>query len=138
MPLYGAQNTDEQSKVFDKAPDNCRKLIFSTNIAETSLTVDGIGYVIDCGYVKQKIYNPKTNMDSLMVVPISRVQAIQRAGRAGRTGPGKCIRLYTESFFESQMSKVTMPEILRVNLASTILTLKSMGINNVIDCLYKV
>jgi len=133
MPLYGAQNTEEQSKIFEKAPDNCRKVIFCTNIAETSLTVDGIGYVIDCGYVKQKIYNPKTSMDALMIVPISKVQAIQRAGRAGRTGPGKCIRLYSESFFESQMSKVTIPEILRVNLASTILTLKSMGINNVID-----
>ena len=133
MPLYGAQNTDEQAMIFDKVPENCRKLIFSTNIAETSLTVDGIGYVIDCGYVKQKIYNSKTAMDTLCVVPISKVQAIQRAGRAGRTGPGKCIRLYTEQFFETQMSKVTIPEILRVNLASTILTLKSMGIEDVVE-----
>jgi ATP-dependent RNA helicase DHX8/PRP22 len=133
MPLYGAQNTDEQAMIFDKVPDNCRKLIFSTNIAETSLTVDGIGYVIDCGYVKQKIFNSKTSMDSLMIVPISKVQAVQRTGRAGRTGPGKCIRLYTEQFFESQMTKASIPEILRVNLASTILTLKSMGIDNVID-----
>lgn len=133
MPLYGAQNTDEQSLVFDKAPDNCRKLIFSTNIAETSLTVEGIGYVIDCGYVKQKIFNPRTAMDSLMIVPISKVQAIQRTGRAGRTAPGKCIRLYTEQFYEKQMSHVTIPEILRVNLASTILTLKSMGIEDVIE-----
>jgi ATP-dependent RNA helicase DHX8/PRP22 len=133
MPLYGAQNTDEQAMIFEKVPENCRKLIFSTNIAETSLTVDGIGYVIDCGYVKQKIYNSKTAMDTLCVVPISKVQAIQRAGRAGRTGPGKCIRLYTEQFFETQMSKVTIPEILRVNLASTILTLKSMGIDDVVE-----
>jgi len=133
MPLYGAQNTDEQGMIFDKVPDNCRKLIFSTNIAETSLTVDGIGYVIDCGYVKQKIFNSKTSMDSLTIVPISKVQAVQRTGRAGRTGPGKCIRLYSEQFFETQMSKASIPEILRVNLASTILTLKSMGIDNIVD-----
>lgn len=133
MPLYGAQNTDEQSTVFEKAPENCRKLIFSTNIAETSLTVDGIAYVIDCGYVKQKIFNPRTSMDSLTIIPISKVQAVQRAGRAGRTGPGKCIRLYTEQFFETQMPKITVPEILRVNLSSTILTLKSMGIENVLE-----
>jgi ATP-dependent RNA helicase DHX8/PRP22 len=133
MPLYGAQNTEEQAMIFEKVPDNCRKLIFSTNIAETSLTVDGIGYVIDCGYVKQKIYNAKTAMDTLCIVPISKTQAIQRAGRAGRTGPGKCIRLYTEQFFDNQMSKVQTPEILRVNLASTILTLKSMGIEDVVE-----
>jgi ATP-dependent RNA helicase DHX8/PRP22 len=133
MPLYGAQNTDEQSAIFEKTPENCRKLIFSTNIAETSLTVDGIGYVIDCGYVKQKIYNPRTSMDSLTIIPISKVQAVQRAGRAGRTGPGKCIRLYTEQFFENQMPKITIPEILRVNLSSTILTLKSMGIDDVLE-----
>lgn len=133
MPLYGAQNTEEQSMIFESVPPDVRKLIFSTNIAETSLTVDGIGYVIDCGYVKQKIFNSKTAMDSLNVVPISKVQAIQRAGRAGRTGPGKCIRLYTQQFFETQMSKVTIPEILRVNLASTILTLKSMGIEDVVE-----
>lgn len=133
MPLYGAQNTDEQAQIFEKAPDNCRKLIFSTNIAETSLTVEGIGYVIDCGYVKQKVYNARTSMDTLSVIPISKVQAVQRAGRAGRTGPGKCIRLYTEQFFDTQMSKITVPEIMRVNLANTILTLKSMGINDVLD-----
>ena len=133
MPLYGAQNTDEQASVFEKPPENCRKLIFSTNIAETSLTVDGIGYVIDSGYVKQKIFNPRTSMDSLTIIPISKVQAVQRAGRAGRTGPGKCIRLYTEQFFETQMPKITIPEILRVNLSSTILTLKSMGIDDVLE-----
>ena len=131
LPLYGAQNTDEQSKVFEEY--NCRKLIFCTNIAETSLTVNGIGYVIDCGYVKQKMYNSKTSMDSLILVPISRVQAKQRSGRAGRTRPGKCLRLYTENFYNTSMNENIIPEILRVNLNSTILTLKSMGINNIIN-----
>ena len=133
MPLYGAQNTEDQSRIFERTKNNCRKLIFCTNIAETSLTVDGIGFVIDCGYVKQKIYNHKTSMDSLMIVPISKVQAKQRSGRAGRTGPGKCLRIYTEQFYKNSMSDVIIPEILRVNLASTILTLKSMGIDNIVD-----
>lgn len=93
--LYGTQASEEQNRVFDKLPASTRKLIFSTNIAETSLTIDNIGYVIDCGYVKQKCYNPKTNMDSLITVPISQTQAIQRSGRSGRTQPGKCYRLYT-------------------------------------------
>jgi HrpA-like RNA helicase len=94
--LYGSQASDEQARVFEKLEAHIRKLIFSTNIAETSLTIDNIGFVIDSGFVKQKCYNPRTGMDALIVVPISRVQAIQRAGRAGRTQPGKCYRMYTE------------------------------------------
>lgn len=73
--------------------------MIATNIAETSLTIDGIYYVVDPGFVKQKIYNPKSGMDSLVVTPISQAAAQQRAGRAGRTGPGKCYRLYTERAF---------------------------------------
>ena len=84
--LYGAQTSKDQTSVFEKPLDpNTRKIVYSTNIAETSLTIDGIGFVVDCGYVKQKQYNPKTGMDRLIVVPISQVQAIQRMGRAGRT-----------------------------------------------------
>jgi HrpA-like RNA helicase len=116
-----------------KTPENCRKIIFATNIAETSLTVANVGYVIDCGFVKQKIYNSDTGMESLMVVPISKVQAIQRTGRAGRTREGKCIRLYSEKYYKEQMPDMTVPEIKRVNLSSTILTLKSLGIIDVVD-----
>ena len=115
-----------------KTPDNCRKIIFATNIAETSLTVANIGYVIDCGFVKQKIYNPQTGMETLQIVAISKVQAIQRAGRAGRTREGKCIRLYVEKFYKEQMPDSTVPEIKRVNLTSTVLTLKSLGIKDVL------
>lgn len=93
--LYGALSNEDQASIFNPAPEGMRKVVFSTNIAETSLTIDNIGFVIDCGYVKQKTYNPKTNMDSLITVPISKVQAIQRKGRAGRTQSGKCLRLYS-------------------------------------------
>ena len=130
MPLYGSQDTDDQNRVFEES-NNCRKLIFCTNIAETSLTINNVRYVIDSGYIKQKSYNPKTNIDSLAIVPISKVQAVQRLGRAGRTSPGKCIRLYSYSFFENQMSGSLMPEILRSNLSNTILNLKVIGIKDV-------
>jgi HrpA-like RNA helicase len=99
-PLYGALSNEEQARVFEKTPEGIRKVVFSTNIAETSLTIDKIGFVIDCGFVKQKTYNPKTNMDTLVTIPISKVQAIQRKGRAGRTQEGKCLRLYAEKFYE--------------------------------------
>ena len=130
--LYGAQSSEDQSRVFDKLDEDTRKIIYATNIAETSITIDGVGFVIDGGYVKQKQYNPKTGMDCLMVVPISRVQAIQRMGRAGRTMEGKCLRMYTEKFFNEQMEKTTVPELLRVNLTSLILTLKCIGIHDVL------
>ena len=115
-----------------KTPEGCRKIIFATNIAETSLTVDNVGYVIDCGYVKQKQYNAATGMESLVITPISKGQAIQRSGRAGRTREGKCLRLYTEEFYNQQLPNSTLPEIKRVNLTSTVLTLKSMSIDDVL------
>ncbi|CAG9319735.1 DHX40 [Blepharisma stoltei] len=133
LPLYGAMPSEEQSKVFKPCPEDTRKVIFSTNIAETSLTINGIGFVIDCGYIKQKAYNPRTGLDALMVTPISKQQAKQRAGRAGRTQEGKCFRLYSESFFEEQMAESAVAEIKRVNLSSTILTLKALDIRDVIN-----
>ena len=105
----------------------------ATNIAETSLTIDGIYYVVDPGFVKQKVYNSKTGMDSLVVTPISQAQAKQRAGRAGRTGPGKCYRLYTERAYRDEMLSTAVPEIQRTNLASTLLSLKAMGINDLLS-----
>lgn len=105
----------------------------ATNIAEASLTIDGIFYVIDPGFAKQNVYNPKQRLDSLVITPISQASALQRAGRAGRTGPGKCYRLYTESAYRSEMSPTTIPEIQRINLVHTTLTMKAMGINNLLS-----
>jgi len=103
------------------------QVILATNIAETSLTIDGIYYVIDPGFVKQNAYDPRLGMDSLIVTPISQAQARQRSGRAGRTGPGKCYRLYTEAAYRNEMMPNSIPDIQRQNLAHTILMLKAMG-----------
>ncbi|KAI6197168.1 hypothetical protein M3Y94_01192300 [Aphelenchoides besseyi] len=133
LPVYGALPSDMQTRIFEPAPPGSRKVVIATNIAETSLTIDGIYYVVDPGFVKQKIYNPKSGMDSLVVTPISQAAASQRAGRAGRTGPGKCYRLYTERAFRDEMLPSPIPEIQRTNLAATLLQLKAMGINNLLE-----
>lgn len=132
LPVYSALPNEVQSKIFEPAPPGGRKVIIATNIAETSLTIDGIYYVIDPGFVKQNAYDPKLGMDSLVVTPISQAQAGQRAGRAGRTGPGKCFRLYTEAAYQTEMLPTTIPEIQRKNLSNTILILKAMGINDLL------
>jgi len=106
--------------------------VVATNIAEASLTIDGIYYVVDPGFVKQKAYNPKVGMDSLVVVPISQASARQRAGRAGRTGPGKCYRLYTEPAYKNEMLPCNVPEIQRTNLGNTVLSMKAMGVNDLL------
>ncbi|KAK0946625.1 DEAH-box ATP-dependent RNA helicase prp22, partial [Friedmanniomyces endolithicus] len=120
------------SKIFDPSPTGARKVVIATNIAETSITIDGIYFVVDPGFVKQTAYDAKLGMDRLQVTPISQAQAKQRAGRAGRTGPGKCFRLYTENAFQNEMLPTTIPEIQRQNLANTILMLKAMGINDLL------
>jgi len=132
LPVYSALPSEMQTKIFEPTPPGSRKVVIATNIAETSLTIDGIYYVIDPGFVKQKVYNSKTGMDSLIVTPISQAQAKQRAGRAGRTGPGKCYRLYTERAYNEEMLATSVPEIQRTNLASTVLQLKAMGINDLL------
>ncbi|XP_023634100.1 probable pre-mRNA-splicing factor ATP-dependent RNA helicase DEAH8 isoform X2 [Capsella rubella] len=126
-PIYSNLPTELQAKVFEPAPKGSRKVVLATNIAETSLTIDGIRYVIDPGYCKINSYNPRTGMESLLVSPISKASAEQRAGRSGRTGPGKCFRLYNVKDLEP----TTIPEIQRANLASVVLTLKSLGIQDV-------
>ncbi|KAI2628391.1 P-loop containing nucleoside triphosphate hydrolase protein [Xylaria nigripes] len=131
-PIYSSLPTEVQSRVFEPAPPGARKVVIATNIAETSITIDGVYYVVDPGFVKQNSYDPKLGMDSLIVVPISQAQANQRAGRAGRTGPGKCFRLYTEAAYNSELLPTTPPDIQRQNLAHVILMLKAMGINDLL------
>jgi len=138
-PLYGTLPPAQQEKIFLPAPPPRRpggrpgrKVIVGTNIAETSLTIDGIVYVVDPGFSKQKVYNPRIRVESLLVSPISKASAQQRAGRAGRTRPGKCFRLYTEAAFKKELIEQTYPEILRSNLANTVLELKKLGIDDLV------
>ncbi|XP_075483443.1 putative pre-mRNA-splicing factor ATP-dependent RNA helicase DEAH5 [Primulina tabacum] len=133
LPVYGVLPSEMQSRIFEPTPPGKRKVVVATNIAEASLTVDGIVYVIDPGFAKQNVYNPQQGLDSLVITPISQASAKQRAGRAGRTGPGKCYRLYTQSAFHSEMSPVSIPEIQRINLGMTTLTMKAMGINDLLS-----
>ena len=133
LPVYSALPSEMQTRIFDPAPPGSRKVVVATNIAETSLTIDGIHYVVDPGFVKQKVYNSKTGIDQLVVTPISQAQAKQRAGRAGRTGPGKCYRLYTERAYRDEMLATAVPELQRTNLASIVLSLKAMGINDLLS-----
>lgn len=130
LPLYAGLDQSSQMYVFSPPAENTRKVILSTNVAEASVTIDGIVYVIDCGYVKLRSYNPTTNIETLTRVPVSQASATQRAGRAGRTKPGKCYRLYTSAAFSS-LPRTTSPEIQRTNLAPTILQLKALGVDNV-------
>lgn len=136
-PLYSSLPPAQQQRIFEPAPQskNCkpgRKIVVATNIAETSLTIDGIVYVIDPGFSKQKVFNPRIRVESLLVSPISRASAQQRAGRAGRTQPGKCFRLYTKESFENELNEQTYPEILRSNLGSVVLQLKKLGIEDLV------
>ncbi|KAH9613394.1 hypothetical protein KSS87_012375 [Heliosperma pusillum] len=130
-PLHGSLPPELQVRVFSPPPPNCRRFIVATNIAETSLTVDGVVYVIDTGYVKQRQYNPATGMYSLDVMQISRVQANQRAGRAGRTRPGKCYRLYPFEVYSEEFMEAAVPEIQRTSLAGSVLYLKSLNLPDI-------
>ena len=132
LPIYSNLPSDMQIKIFEPTPPNARKVILATNIAETSLTIDGIIYVIDPGFCKQKSYNARTGMESLIVTPISKASANQRAGRAGRVAAGKCFRLYTKTAYQKELEDNTIPEIQRTNLGNVVLLLKSLGINDLV------
>ncbi|CAE6418009.1 unnamed protein product [Rhizoctonia solani] len=132
-PIYANLPSEMQAKIFEPTPEGARKVVLATNIAETSITIDGVVFVIDPGFVKQNSYNPRSGMASLVVVPCSRASANQRAGRAGRIGPGKAFRLYTKWAYSNELEENTVPEIQRTNLGMVVLLLKSLGINNLIE-----
>lgn len=131
LPMYGTLPNVDQLKVFFSAPRGTRKAIIATNIAETSVTIPGIVYVIDCGFVKMKWFDSNSNTDSLIVVPISKAQAEQRAGRAGRMRKGKVFRLYTVDSYGKLPGQMP-PEMRRSDLCSTVLYLKALGIDNIL------
>ena len=133
LPIYANLPSEMQAKIFEPTPPGARKVILATNIAETSLTIDGIIYVIDPGFSKQNSYNARTGMESLIVTPVSKASANQRAGRAGRVAAGKCFRLYTAWSYAHELEDNAIPEIQRVNLGSVVLLLKSLGIDDLLS-----
>ncbi|MFP4644875.1 MAG: helicase-related protein, partial [Spirochaetales bacterium] len=128
LPLYGRLSREEQDRVFPPAPPGKTKVVVSTNIAETSVTIDGISTVIDSGLAKLNHYNPRTYTSSLIEQPISRASADQRRGRAGRTRPGTCYRLYSEESYESR-EPFTTEEIYRTDLSEVVLRMAELGIH---------
>lgn len=128
LPLYGKMEPEDQSKVFEVLSPGIRKIIFATDIAETSITIDGVVHVVDSGVKKGIVYDAKRKISSLRLQEISKSSAIQRAGRAGRTQPGECYRLYRKEDFET-MEFSSTPEILRRPLGIAVLTLRKLGIN---------
>jgi HrpA-like RNA helicase len=128
LPLHGELSPEEQIKVFEKTRE--RKVIVATNIAETSVTVPGVRYVIDTGLIKQIEFNPLTGIEALVTRPHAKSGCTQRTGRAGREAPGECWRLYTESDFNNRPEFQT-PEIQRSNLAHVVLMMKAIGIEDV-------
>ncbi|ESL06704.1 hypothetical protein TRSC58_05619 [Trypanosoma rangeli SC58] len=130
LPLTASLPQEVQSRVFEPTPSRCRKVVLATNVAETSITISNLYFVVDSGFCKQNVFDPKTGVEQLKIVPISQAQAQQRAGRAGRIGPGKCFRMYTEPQFQMDMEPATAPDIQRSNLFNVVLQLKAMGIND--------
>lgn len=133
LPVYAAIPSELQSLIFDPPPPGKRKVIFATNIAETSLTIDGIKFVVDAGFAKYQVWNAEKGMGLLRVEAISQAQANQRSGRAGRTAPGVCYRLYTKHSFDQEMRASVLPEIQRENLGHVILLLKELGIQDLLS-----
>jgi len=132
VPAYSALPPALLARIFEVPQNGSRKCVVATNIAETSITIDGIVYVVDPGFSKQKVFNPRTRVESLLVTPISQAACQQRSGRAGRTRPGKCFRLFTEAAFADLVPQ-TYPEILRTNLGGVVLQLKKLGIDNLME-----
>eukprot|EP01129_Flabellula_baltica_P012811 TRINITY_DN5840_c0_g1_i1.p1 TRINITY_DN5840_c0_g1~~TRINITY_DN5840_c0_g1_i1.p1 ORF type:complete len:1194 (+),score=336.49 TRINITY_DN5840_c0_g1_i1:26-3607(+) len=133
LPLYSMLDPDEQMKIFEDVPEDTRLVVVATNIAETSITINNITYVVDSGRVKNKHYEQNSGMEYFSVDFISKASADQRAGRAGRVGPGYCFRLFSSAVFSDHFSDYSEPEILRTPIESVVLQMKKMGIDNIIS-----
>jgi ATP-dependent RNA helicase DHX37/DHR1 len=133
LPLYSLLSTEEQARVFAPVSEGYRLIVVATNIAETSITIPGITYVVDSGRQKCRNYNASTGVASFDVMWISQAAADQRTGRAGRTGPGHCYRLYSSSLYARQLDPFALPEVLTRPLEDVILSMKAMKISNVND-----
>ncbi|WEW61537.1 putative ATP-dependent RNA helicase DHR1 [Emydomyces testavorans] len=133
LPLYSQLPTREQLKIFEPVPEGSRLIVLATNIAETSLTIPGIRYVFDCGRSKEKQYDVSTGVQNFQIGWISKASATQRAGRAGRTGPGHCYRLYSSAVYEEAFPEYTEPEVLRTPIEGVVLQMKSMGLHHIVN-----
>lgn len=133
LPLYSQLQTKDQLRVFEPLPDNTRLIVLATNVTETSITIPGIRYVFDTGRGKERKYDRLTGVQSFEVGWISKASASQRAGRAGRTGPGHCYRLYSSAVYERDFEEHAEPEILRMPVEGVVLQLKSMDLQHVVN-----
>ncbi|KAI0061700.1 P-loop containing nucleoside triphosphate hydrolase protein [Artomyces pyxidatus] len=133
VPLYSLLPSEKQMKVFQPPPPGSRLVVVATNVAETSLTIPGIRYVVDAGRAKERRYNVSNGIQSFQISWVSKASASQRAGRAGRTGPGHCYRLYSSAIFENHFEQFSQPEILRMPIEGVVLQMKSMHIDAVVN-----
>ncbi|KFO26089.1 ATP-dependent RNA helicase DHX8 [Fukomys damarensis] len=133
LPMYSALPSAMQTRIFDPALPCSRNFVMANNIGETSLTIDSIHDVVDHGFVKQRVYDSKSGVDQLWVTHISQAQAKQRAGRAGHTGPRRCYWLYTEHTYRDEMLGTKVTQIQRNDLTSTVLSLRDMGVNDLLS-----
>ncbi|KAI1346186.1 DEAH-box RNA helicase [Xylaria sp. FL0043] len=133
LPLYSLLPTREQMRVFEEPPEGSRAIILATNIAETSLTIPGVKYVIDCGRSKERVFDPDTGVQRYEIGFISKASANQRSGRAGRTGPGHTWRLYSSAVYERDFQEFADPEILKMPIEGVVLQLKAMNLKHVVN-----
>ena len=133
LPLYSLLPTKEQMRVFEPPPDGSRQVVLATNVAETSLTIPGMRYVFDCGRSKERKFDPVTGVQSFEIGWISKASANQRSGRAGRTGPGHCYRLYSSAVYERDFPQFSEPELLRMPIEGVVLQLKAMNLQHVVN-----
>lgn len=133
LPLYSMLPTEAQLRVFEPPPEGTRLCVIATNVAETSVTIPNVRYVVDAGKSKERKYSVDTGVQSFEVDWTSQASAGQRAGRAGRTGPGHCYRLFSSAVFDNEFAKFSTPEIHRMPIEGVVLNMKSMNIDNVVN-----